>query len=137
MRQTSFSLSGIACFLVAAFLFSGVSLPLVSYLSVPHNMVAQGNKTFIIHTTSQDPGGLLKRLYEHPPFRTHYDGNEHTIKVGVGTISTRYYFYHIPHAVLCGMVRHLQTVREGFTGVKVCIKPYIEGGRFENMHAFD
>ena len=100
-------------------------------------MVAHGDKTFIIHTTSADSEAFLERLYEHQPFRTYYDGNEHTLKVGVGKLSTRYYFYHIPHDVLTGMVRHLQTVREGYTGVKVCIKPYVEGGRYENMHHFD
>ena len=100
-------------------------------------MVAHGDKTFIVHTTSADSEGFLERLYEHNPFRTYYDGNEHTLKIGGGTLSTRYYFYRIPHEILGGMVRHLQTVREGYTGVKVCIKPYVEGGRFENMHHFD
>jgi len=71
-------------------------------------------KNLILHITSDNPAEFREKLRQHEPFKTFYDGWESTIR---GTdkvvMSTRYYYYDIPHDTLGEMLRHIQTVREG------------------------
>jgi len=72
----------------------------------------QTKKNLIIHVTSKNPQELRDRLSHSGLFKTYYDGSESTIERGVGVLSTRYYYYDIPHNDLDKMLRHLQNVRE-------------------------
>ena len=80
-------------------------------------------KDFIIHITSGDPYELKAKLHENQAFRTYFDGFSQIFdgfeKNGV-VLSTRFYYYDIPHASLSEMVRLLQSKKVGFS-VKVKI----------------
>ena len=69
-------------------------------------------KNLIIHVTSAEPCQLREKLHENNLFQRYYDGNEHTIENFV-KISTRYYYYDIPHDDLRQMISHLQISKEG------------------------
>ena len=71
-------------------------------------------KNLIIHITSSDNVDLKARLHENALFQQYYDGWESTLQnAGQQNIklSTRYYYYDIPHADLGLMIRHLQEVK--------------------------
>ena len=91
----------------------------------------QTKKNLIVHITSENPGELRDKLSLNGLFKTHYDGWESTVETGVGVLSTRYYYYEIPHDDLTKMLRHLQSVREEAV-LKIKILP--EGC---GWHAFD
>ena len=90
----------------------------------------QTKKNLIVHITSENPGELRDRLSLNGLFKSHYDGWESSVEPGVGVLSTRYYYYEIPHDVT-KMLRHLQSVREEVV-LKIKILP--EGC---GWHAFD
>jgi len=71
-------------------------------------------KNLILHITSDNPAEFREKLRQHEPFKTFYDGWESTIRdTDKVVMSTRYYYYDIPHNILGTMLRHIQSVREG------------------------
>ena len=75
-------------------------------------MMSQEKKNLILHITSPDPEDFRDKLEENENFDKYYDGSESTLKDWI-RISTRYFYYAIPHEDLTDMLRHLQNVREG------------------------
>ena len=78
-------------------------------------------KNLIIHVTSSDSIILKDRLHENTLFQQYYDGWESTLQnagqqnLPTITLSTRYYYYDIPHAAMRTMIIHLQEVKGDFT----------------------
>ena len=71
-------------------------------------------KNLIIHVTGGDAQQLKSKLHENELYVNYYDGWESTVISSV-IVSTRYYYYTIPHDELGDMIRFLQNNREGFT----------------------
>ena len=79
-------------------------------------------KSFVIQLQDIAKQPILKEyLLAHGAFKKHYDGWEHTMGPNKTVRSTRLYFYNIEKPVLCGMVRHLQTVKERL-GISVRVR---------------
>ena len=79
-------------------------------------------KSFVIQLEDIAKQPILKEyLLAHGAFKKHYDGWEHTMGPNKTVRSTRLYFYNIEKHVLCGMVRHLQTVKERL-GISVRVR---------------
>ena len=66
-------------------------------------------KNLIINVTGGDAQQLKSKLHENELYVKYYDGWESTGQLGVGIVSTRFYYYDIPHDELGGMVRFLQS----------------------------
>ena len=93
--------------------------------------MTSNKKALIIHITKGNAQDLKTRLHEQGLFQQYYDGDESTFSLTQGVISTRYYYYSIPHSEVLGMLRHLRTVGTGHT-YKIKINPDGRGN-----HAFD
>ena len=87
-------------------------------------------KDLIVHITSSNPDDLKTSLHTLGLFNTHYDGWEATMQAGV-KISTRYYYYSIPHTDVLSMLRHLKQVGSDYS-YKIKINPEGRGN-----HDFD
>jgi hypothetical protein len=75
-------------------------------------MMSQEKKNLILHITSDNYEEFRDRLELNEHFNTYYDGSESTLKDWI-RISTRFYYYDIPHEDLTEMLRYIQEVREG------------------------
>ena len=87
-------------------------------------------KDLIIHITSGNAEDLKTSLHNLGLFNTHYDGWECTMRA-TEKISTRYYYYQIPHTDVLSMLRHLKQVGSEYS-YKIKINPAGKGN-----HNFD
>jgi len=75
-------------------------------------MMSSEKKNLIIHITSDNYESFRDKLEQNENFNKYYDGSESTLRNWV-RISTRFYYYEIPHPDLTDMLRYIQEVREG------------------------
>ena len=96
-------------------------------------------KSFVIQLQDIAKQPILKEyLLAHGAFKKHYDGWEHTMRPNKTVRSTRLYFHNIKKHVLCGMVRHLQTVKERLgISVRVRIQDFTPWQRVQNRVRLD
>ena len=93
--------------------------------------MSTNKKDLIIHITAGGDEVLKTKLHENGLFNQYYDGYEHTMKIGRGKISTRYYYYGIPHSEVLSMLKHLKQVGSQHS-YKIKINPEGKGN-----HNFD
>ena len=68
-------------------------------------------KNLIIHLTRGSSDKLKKKLHLHSDFKDCYDGWETSIDSTTGRfLSTRLYYYNIPHDRVLGLLKHLRQV---------------------------
>ena len=69
-------------------------------------------KNLIIHVTGGGAEQLKSKLHENALYVNYYDGWESTGQMGGGIVSTRFYYYDIPHDELRDMIHFLQNNRD-------------------------
>jgi len=92
-------------------------------------VMSANKKDLIVHITAGGDELLKTKLHENGLFSQYYDGNEHTVKFGQGIISTRYYYYDVPHSEVLLMLRHLRQVGTDHT-YKIKIGEAGKGGNY-------